>query len=296
MSISNRDRVEAPTWGANVLGLLLVLLGGLCITSLTWIVREVSDDIHPLQAAFMRYAFGTLLVLPLVFKFKPTDYDSKLVLSHILRGLVHAVGVLLWFYAVTKMLLADLTALSFTSPVFVTLGAFIFLGEKFNYHRLGGIILAFSGAMIVIRPGIETVSIGAIAILISSPLQAFSTLIGKHLVTRTSIYAMVFYLSLFVTIVCLIPTLFVWNTPSISTCGFMFLAGALATIAHFCWAKSFKIAELSFTQPGFYFTLIWAAGIGYFGFDEKPDVWSVIGALVIVGATAYISTREKTGV
>ncbi len=132
--------VAAPTWRANFIGLLLVLLGGMFITSLTWIVRSVTDDIHPMQAAFMRYAFGTLLLLPLVFKFAPADLEPKLVGGHILRGIAHGIGLLLWFYAVTKMTLADLTALSFLGPVFITLGAFAFLGETFSYRRLGGIM------------------------------------------------------------------------------------------------------------------------------------------------------------
>ncbi len=285
--------IASPTWRDNFIGLLLVLLGGLFITSLTWIVRSVADDIHPLQAGFMRYGFGTLLLLPLIMKFERTDFDVKLMGWHFLRGSVHAVSVLLWFYAVTLISLADLTALSFTSPVFVTIGAFLFLGETFSHRRLAGIVFAFAGALVILRPGVETISIGAIAILVSSPFQAASTLIGKRLVARTSLYAMVFYLSLFVTMVSLIPTLFVWTTPSLYTCVLTFAAGVMATLAHFCWSKSFQIADLSFTQPGFYFTLIWAAAIGYFAFGERPDLWSGLGAAIIIAATAYISARER---
>jgi len=285
--------ILAPTWRANFLGLLLVLLGGLFITTLTWIVRSVADDINPLQAGFMRYAFGTLLLLPMVFKFKATDLVPRLVGGHIIRSIVHAISVLLWFYAVTKISLADLTALSFTSPVFITIGAFLFLGESFSYRRLGGIVTAFVGAVIILRPGVEAISLGAIAILISVPFQAASTLIGKHLAPRTSTYAMVFYLSLFVTLTSLIPTLFVWNMPSLNTCVLTFGAAVLATCAHFCWTKSFQIADLSFTQPGMYFTLIWAVAIGFFIYDERPDVWSGAGAAIIIAATAYIAARER---
>lgn len=285
--------LRAPTWRDNFIGLLLVLLGGLFITTLTWIVRAVADDIHPLQAGFMRYAFGTLLLLPMIMKFQRSDLEPKLMAGHFLRGAVHAVSVLLWFYAVTKMALADLTALSFTAPVFVTIGAFLFLGETFSYRRLSGIVFAFVGAVVIVRPGIEAISLGAIAILVSAPFQAASTLIAKHLVRRTSIYAMVFYLSLFVTLVSLIPTLFVWTMPSLQTCALTFGAGLMATLAHFCWSKSFQIADLSFTQPGFYFTLIWAAAIGYFSYDELPDVWSGLGAGIIIAATAYIAARER---
>ena len=285
--------ILAPTWRANFLGLLLVLLGGLFITTLTWVVRSVADDINPLQAGFMRYAFGTLLLLPMAFKFKATDLAPRLVGGHIIRSIVHAISVLLWFYAVTKISLADLTALSFTSPVFITIGAFLFLGETFSYRRLGGIVTAFIGAVIILRPGGEAISVGAIAILISVPFQAASTLIGKHLAPRTSTYAMVFYLSLFVTLTSLIPTLFVWNMPSLNTCVLTFGAAVMATCAHFCWTKSFQIADLSFTQPGMYFTLIWAGAIGFFIYDERPDVWSGAGAAIIIAATAYIAARER---
>ncbi len=285
--------IASPTWRDNFTGLLLVLLGGLFITSLTWFVRSVADDIHPLQAATMRYGFGTLLLLPLVLKFEKTDFQARLLGGHFLRGIVHAVSVLLWFYAVTKINLTDLTALSFTAPVFVTIGAFLFLGESFSYRRLAGIIIAFVGAMVVLRPGIEVISIGAIAILISAPFQAGSNLIAKHLAIHTSIYAMVFYLSLFVTLISLVPTLFVWSNPSLHSIAMTFGAGVMATIAHFCWSKSFQIADLSFTQPGFYFTLIWAAAIGFFAYDERPDIWSGLGAAIIIGATAYITARER---
>ncbi|MDP6833318.1 MAG: DMT family transporter [Alphaproteobacteria bacterium] len=285
--------IASPTWRDNFVGLLLVLLGGLFITSLTWFVRSVADDIHPLQAAFMRYGFGTLLLLPMLLKFENTDFQAKLMGGHFLRGVVHAVSVLLWFYAVTKINLTDLTALSFTSPVFVTIGAFLFLGESFSYRRMMGIIVAFVGAMVVLRPGIEVISIGAIAILISAPFQAGSNLIAKHLAIHTSIYAMVFYLSLFVTLISLVPTLFVWSNPSPYTIAMTFGAAVMATIAHFCWSKSFQIADLSFTQPGFYFTLIWAAAIGFFAYDEIPDIWSGLGAATIIGATAYITARER---
>jgi len=169
----------------------------------------------------------------------------------------------------------------------------LFLGETFSYRRLGGIVTAFIGAVIILRPGVEAISLGAIAILISVPFQAASTLIGKHLAPRTSTYAMVFYLSLFVTLASLIPTLFVWNLPSLNTCVLTFGAAVLATCAHFCWTKSFQIADLSFTQPGMYFTLIWAVAIGFFIYDERPDVWSGAGAAIIIAATAYIAARER---
>ena len=282
-----------PTWKQNFLGLLFVLLGGLFITSLSWIVRTVTPDVHPIEAAFLRYAFGTLLLVPLIPKFARSDFAPRLVGRQALRGLIHSVGVILWFYAVTEVPLADLTALSFTAPVFVTIGAILFLREKFSVPRIGGIVLAFVGALVIVRPGIEIVTLGTIAILISAPFHAGSTLIGKILVRHTTTYAMVFYLSLFVTIASFIPALFVWTTPSLYSCLLLFVAGLMATIAHFCWTKSFQMADLSFTQPGFFFVLIWAAALGFFVYGEVPDAWTWLGTAIVIGSTSYIAARER---
>ena len=285
--------IRAPSWRQNFLGLLFVLLGGLFITSLSWLVRAVADDVHPVEAAFLRYAFGTILLVPLIPKFSPADFARRLVGGHILRAAIHSVGVILWFYAVTRIPLADLTALSFTAPVFVTIGAMLFLAETFSVPRIGGIVIAFVGALIIIRPGIEVVALGTIAILVSAPFHAGSTLMGKVLVRHTTTYAMVFYLSFFVAIASFIPALFVWTTPSLHTCILMFAAGLMATLAHICWTKSFQIADLSFAQPGFFFVLIWAAALGYFVYDEVPDGWTWIGAAIIIGGTSYIAARER---
>ena len=283
----------APTWNQNFGGLLLVLLGGVFITSLSWIVRTIAADVHPIEAAFLRYAFGTLFLIPLIWKLTPTDFAPRMLGGQLLRGIIHSVGVMLWFYAVTQIPLADLTALSFTAPVFVTIGAFILLGEYFSIRRMAGILFAFAGALIIVRPGIEIITLGTIAILVSSPFHAGSTLIAKVLVRATSLYAMVFFLSLFVTLACLVPALFVWTTPSLQTCLLSLVAGFMATLAHVCWTKSFQIAELSFTQSGFYFMLVWAAGLGFFIYDEVPDAWTWIGAAVIVASTSYIAARER---
>ncbi len=282
-----------PTWKQNFLGLLFVLLGGLFITSLSWIVSTETPDVHPIEAAFLRYAFGTLLLVPLIPKFARSDFAPRLVGRQALRGLIHSVGVILWFYAVTEVPLADLTALSFTAPVFITIGAIVFLREKSSAPRIGGIILAFVGALIIVRPGIEIVTLGTIAILISSPFHAGSTLIGKILVRHTTTYAMVFYLSLFVTITSFIPALFVWTTPSLYSCLLLSVAGLMATMAHFCWTKSYQMADLSFTQPGFFFVLIWAVALGFFVYGEVPDAWTWLGAAIVIGSTSYIAARER---
>ncbi len=67
----------------------------------------------------------------------------------------------------------------------------------------------------------------------------------------------------------------------------------MATMAHFCWTKSYQMADLSFTQPGFFFVLIWAVALGFFVYGEVPDAWTWLGAAIVIGSTSYIAARER---
>ena len=106
-----------------------MVISGLCFVAVTGVVRHLGSDMNPIQAAFVRYAIGVALLLPTLLAVPRGALRSRLA-PHALRGLTHGIGVMLWFYAMTQIPIADVTALGFTSPIFVTLGAALFLGER----------------------------------------------------------------------------------------------------------------------------------------------------------------------
>ena len=154
------------------------------------------------------------------------------------------------------------------------------------------VIVGLTGALVIIRPGFVTVDPGALAMLVAAPLFAVSDIVAKLLTRRESGPAVVAYLSVFVTLVTLGPALYVWRTPTKEETLLLALTGALATIGHLLMTQGIKVAEMRAIQPGKFLQLVWAALVGYLVFREVPEVWTWIGAALIIGSATYITHRE----
>ena len=185
------DKSAHNTPNKTAVGIAWMLLTGALFVSVTGIVRHLGSDMPAAQAAFIRYAFGTLLVLPVVFRlFKKDSFCAPSIIQYklyALRGLTHGVAVMLWFYAMARIPIAEVTAIGYTSPIFTTIGAAIFLGEVFHARRIVAIVIAFIGAMIILRPGFQIIELGALAQLLAAPFFAASFLLAKKFTgTRSS--------------------------------------------------------------------------------------------------------------
>ncbi len=285
----------------NLKGIGWMLLSGVLFVAVTGIVRHLGTDMNPIQAAFIRYAFGLVLVIPLLLRlgggtwFFSAGRARRRLGLHALRGLIHGVGVMLWFYAMARIPIAEVTALGFIAPVFTTLGAALFLGERLRARRIGAVLVAFGGAMIILRPGFQEISAGALAQLCAAPLFAVSFLIAKKLTETETSPSIVAHLSIFVTLALLPGAIVAWRTPTWEELGWLFLAAVFATLMHLAMTQAFRCAEISVVQPFTFLQLIWATLLGYYVFAERPEIWIWIGGAVIVGSATYIAHREALG-
>jgi drug/metabolite transporter (DMT)-like permease len=266
--------------------------------AVTGIVRHLGTDMNPIQAAFIRYVFGVVLLAPLLLRpggvglFAGTPWRARRLGLHALRGLAHGTGVILWFFAMARIPIAEVTALGFTAPIFTTLGAVLFLGERLHTRRIGAVLVAFGGAMIILRPGFQEISLGALAQLTAAPLFAVSLLIAKKMTETESSTSIVASLTIFVTLALLPGALMNWRTPTMEELGWLFLTAVFATLMHLTMTQAFRAAELTVTQPFTFLQLIWATLLGYYVFGERPEIWIWIGGAVIVGSATYIAHRE----
>ncbi len=293
------DMTRAETAGraekvlsANLRGMLWMMLAGVAFVGFTGVVRHLGSDMHPAQAAFVRYLIGLVILAPYFLRLRAAHLRSARLGLHAVRGLMHGVGVLLWFYAMTRIPIADVTALGFTAPVFATLGAALFLGERLQARRIGAVLMGLAGAMVILRPGFGAVDSGALAMLLAAPLFAGSDLTAKALVRTESDMAVVAYLAIAVTLVTLPPALLVWRTPTLEEVAWLGVTAILATLSHLCAARAYRWAELSVTQPVKYLQLLWATLLGYYVFTEVPDAWTWIGGAIILASATYIARRE----
>lgn len=283
------DRTEVSS---TVKGMAWMLVTTVLFVGVTGIVRHLGSDMSAPQAAFIRYAFGILLMIPFLLRIKARQLITPRMGYHALRGLVHGIGVMLWFFAMARIPIAEVTALSYTTPIFVTIGAAIFLGERFRARRMIAVLIGLVGTLVIVRPGFATVELGTLAQLASAPLFAVSMLVSKKLTETEESTTIVALMAVFVTLTLLPFAIASWRTPTLEELAWLFATASLATAGHYTLTRAYQAAEITMTQPISFLQLVWAALLGYYVFAETPDIWTTAGALIIVASATYIAHRE----
>ena len=269
-----------------------MLLTGLLFACVTGVIRYLGSDMPAIQGAFIRYAIGTLMIAPLFLRNWTGIPERKTLQLYAVRGLIHGVAVILWFFAMARVPMAEVTALGYVAPIFVTIGAALFLGERLHLRRLFGVGAGFVGAMVIIRPGFEEINLGQLAQLSAAPLFAASFIIAKKLTAQENSSMIVGLLSVGCTLTLLPGAILQWRSPTVEEIGWLSLSALLATTGHFTLTKAFAAAPITVTQPLSFLQLVWATVIGVMLFGEPIDPFVVLGSLIVVSAVTYISHRE----
>lgn len=284
--------VPQPIANRPVQGILWMLLTGLLFLCMTSIVKHVGPSVPAPQSAFLRFALGLPFVLPMIRPILRARLTPRQWRLFGWRGLVHTLATTCWFYAMTRIPLAEVTAMNYLNPIYVTLGAALFLGEKLAARRLIAVGAALIGALIILRPGIREVDPGHIAMLVTAVFFAAGYLIAKRLSAELSATVIVGILSISVTIGLFPFALAVWVPVSVTTLLWFLLAAAFATAAHYAMTFAFAAAPLTVTQPVTFLQLVWAVLLGAVAFGEAVDGWVIFGGAVIMAAVSFITWRE----
>lgn len=273
-------------------GLAWIALGGLLFVMFMVLVRYVSVSLPSVQAAFIRYVLGLTLMLPLFWRQGWGLFASDRVPGHAVRGIAHGCGVLLWFYAISHLPLAEITALSFTSPLYVLLGAWLFLGERLTSVRVMSVAVGLIGVMLVLRPGVVPIGWATFAMLFAAPLFAVSKLLTKSLVREDSSETVIAYLAIFCTLTMLPFALAVWQLPEFWQVSVLFGTAVFATLSHWCVAQGLSTVDVTASQPIEFLQLVWSGLAGYALFAEQPSITVLLGALLIVGSATWVARHE----
>ncbi len=277
----------------NLRGILWVALSGLLFALLNVFTLIPAQHLNPYVMAFLRYFFGAMFLVPVVARlgFYRAMHTNRLGL-HVSRGAIHTAGMMLWFVALPLTTLAEITALGFTGPIFVTIGAALFLGEVVRLRRWMAVMVGFAGAMIIIRPGFSEIHLGVICILISTPIFSASNLISKALARTDSANTIVIWQNIVIVVLAFPFAIWFWQTPSGIDVLWFVAAGLAGTLGHLCQQRGYQLADITLLQPIGFLSLIWNTLLGYFLFFQQPDIWTFVGAAVIFSSALYISHRE----
>lgn len=276
-----------PGWG-----IFWMVVTGLMFVGVTAMVKTLGTRVPAPQAAFLRYLLGLVFLLPVLGQLRRARFDRTTWTLFLGRGVAHTVAVALWFYAMARIPIADVTAMNYLSPVYVTLGAALFLGETLALRRIMAVVAALVGALIILRPGFREVGPGHLAMLFTAVFFGASYLIAKRASAQSSAGIVVAMLSITVTIGLAPLAAMNWVTPTWSELAILAGVACFATAGHYTMTLAFRAAPLAVTQPITFLQLVWAVLLGALVFDEGFDLFVVLGGLVIVGSVSFISWRE----
>ena len=276
-----------------LLAVLLTVFSNFFFTASHGIIRHIGPSLHPFEVAFFSNLFSVLFYVPWFLKVGFSPLKTEKFRLHFTRSFFNAGALVCWYTALSIAPLGDAVALALTGPLFVTIGAFLFLSEVVRIRRWAALAVGVCGALIIIRPGLETVSVGFMFVLASALFGAGTKLFAKYLSRTDSAITCSAYVAILQTPITFVAAMFVWQTPNLEQLGWLAAVGVFVAIAHIMMVKAFSYTEVSALEPIVFLRLVFAATIGFLAFSEFPALWTWIGAAIIVASSSYIAHRES---
>jgi drug/metabolite transporter (DMT)-like permease len=278
---------------SNLRGFIWITLSTFAFMSMVMIVRHISDRYNTGELAFWRALIGLVLLTPIFIRSGSALFRTQQFRFHLLRNVMHFVGVAGWFYAISRMNLSTGMALQFTVPLFTILLAILFLREKVDTARWVATIIGFAGVIVILRPGIEPVTLAAIAALVSALGYGAANIATKVLVRNCSSNTIVFYMNVMhlPMALCAAWALGGISVPAATDIPWLIGLAASATLAHWLLAKALGEADASLIIVVDFTKLPWITLGAFIFFGETPAVWAWVGGMVIFASTVYIVRR-----
>ena len=256
-------------------------------------MRLAQSDINVFTASFLRFGIGFVIILPYLFYSKFKVYKTNNIKLHFIRGIINVPTMYVGFAALMFIPLEQIQALHFIVPLIVTFLAVFFFKEKIRFVRITALIIGLLGMFVMLRPGMIEMNIGVYMVLFTSIVWSFIIIITKFLSKNDSPITILTYQYSLVTFFSFFIVIFFWETPSSIVFLYTFLAALSGTILHIALIYSYKLVDLTLTQPFTFISLIWASLFGYNVFGEEPDIFTWLGAIIIFSGVLIIFYRES---
>lgn len=273
-------------------GILWMVVTGLQFVAVSAIVKHLGGRVPAAEAAWVRYVLGLVFLIPLIGAIRAEGIKPEVAKLALWRGGVHSLAVITWFFAMGILPVAEVAALNYVTPIYVTLGAALFLNERIAFRRIAAILVAFTGVLIILRPGFREVGLAHLAMVATSIGFGASYLLAKRLSGLASPMMVVALLSMTVAVGLTPFALAVWVWPSWIDVLWLFLVACFATGGHFTMTLAFRAAPVSVTQPVTFLQLVWAVLVGIVIFGDPVDGFVISGGILIFAAAAFIALRE----
>ena len=273
----------------NLQAIFWMVVTTLLFAIVTGIVRYIGSDIPAPVAAFIRYIISTLFFIPLIVKMFILERNRSNRRVYWSRGLAHGFGVILWFFAMARIPVSEVTAIGYITPIFVSIAAFVFLKETFSINIICALAICMIGMIIIIRPTTSGIATGQLSMIIATLFFAASYILAKKLSSTESTLEILVALNFIVTLALAPFAIAFWVTPRLEEVLFLGIVALFATAGHFTMTMALKLAPITITQPISYVQIVWASCIGLIFFGETISLWFTVGAALIILSSLYVT-------
>ena len=277
MSFANRrPAIRAAAWMSGALASFMAMaISG----------RELSSELTTFQILFFRSVVGLVVVMALLQRTGWARVRTHAFGTHLVRNLAHFGGQYGWFTGLALIPLTEVFAIEFTMPIWTAILATLILGERMNRMRVLAVALGFVGILVMLRPGVASVSPGALAVLAAAFAYAFSHTLTKRLSGTDAPITILFYMTTIQLPLGLIPALPGWVWPSAGMWPWVVIVATTALSAHYCLTRAFQLADASVVAPLDFLRLPLIALVGLVFYGEPLNPWVMVGAVIVFAAT-----------
>ncbi len=261
---------------------------------MTLLIKYLGSDYHPALQAFYRQLAGFVVMVPLILPSPRAAFRTTRPGILLFRASAGTIGMILAFYAYQAMPLADANALSFTRTLWLVPLAVFVLRETVGIRRIAATTVGFGGAMLMLQPSTEAGLGWPAAAALSSALLFALTVTGMKVMTRDhSTLVLMTWSSALGLLLSIPPAAFVWRWPNGFDLLLLSAMGVLGTVTQACYIKGMSLGDAAVMAPLDYTRLVFAVIFGFLMFKEIPNAMTMLGALVIIASTVYITLRES---
>ena len=277
----------------NIKAILLAIIASFCAVLMSVFLKLAQNDINVFTAGFLRFFFGFLIIAPFILKSNFNIYKTNNFKFHLIRSIINVPMMILGFAALMYIPLEQIKAIGFLSPILVVILSVLILKERIYVIRILALVIGFVGVLIILRPGIIEINVGAYMVLLSGLLWSTVIIITKFMSKEDSPMTILTYQYSFVSIFTLPLALIYWTNPTLISLFYTLLAAIVGTILHLCINNSYRLADLSIIQPVWFTQLIFASLFGFGIFGEIPDGWTWAGGILVFTSVLIITYREN---
>ena len=276
----------------NVQGMVFMLASSVFAAGMHVTVKYVALEIHPFEIFFLRQSIALVLLAPIFFNIGFAALKTERLGMHFMRGVFMTAGGMAWFWAISLVPLAKVTALNLSAVLFTVLAAIIFLKEASEWKRWAALIFGFIGVIVIVRPGYEIISFGVILVIVTRLFPAGARVLSKVLSRTERTPTIVVYGAVAMSVLSFIPAMMVWITPNLEQFFYIILVSIGGTLSQLSMVTAYKVGDIGAVEPFHFVRLIWAALFGFILFGEIPSIWVWIGASMIIAAVTYLAQGE----